>query len=137
MTFDINKAARIMRVGHELSETNRKLKEAAYSFIEWMFQALEGIGLPGESFGWIFRKNRENQTEVSFKLDVGGWHNVTTNKESYMSSIVLFCQALAGPEGERLLAWLEEEVKENSQLLLAVQEGIGAIRSSIRGSTSS
>jgi len=137
--FDINKAARIMRAGSELSETNRKLREAVYSFIEWLFEALDGYELPGEKFGWIFRRNKENnqQIQVSFKMSVGGWYYITTNsKEPQMNSIVLFCQALAGPEGNTLLSWLESQTQERSQLLTALQSGIEAFRSSIGGQSS-
>ena len=137
--FDINKAARIMRAGNEFSETNRKLQEAVYSLIEWLFQALGGYELPGEEFGWIFRRNKENnqQIQVSFNTSVGGWHYVTTNsKEPQMNCIVSFCRALAGSEGEKLLTWLEEETKERSQLLVALQSGIQVFRSSIAGQSS-
>lgn len=125
-----------MRAGDELSETNKKLRGAVYAFIEWIYQALGGYGAPGEESGWIFRKDKEGnrQTSVSFKRDIGGWYSVTINdKEPYMGSIILLCQALAGPEGERLLAWLEKETQERSQLLVALQSRIKAAHSSIAG----
>jgi len=138
MDFDINRAARIMRAGNEFSETNGKLREAVYSFIEWIFQALDGYDLPGESFGWIFKKNRENNQYFDVSFKIGGWYSVTTNsKEQRMDGIVLFCRALAGPEGEILLAWLEKETKERSHLLVAPQSAIRTFRSSVGGSTSS
>ena len=134
--FDINKAARIMRAGNEFSETNMKLQEAVYSFIEWLFQALGEYSLPGDDlFGWIIRRNKDKQQiHVSFKMEVGGWHNVATNfEEPQMNSIILLCRALAGPEGDTLLAWLEKEAQERGQLLVALQSGIQAFRSSIAG----
>ena len=125
-----------MRAGNKFSETNKKLRDAVCSFIEWLFQALDGYELPGEEFGWIFRRNKENdqQIQVSFKMNVGGWYYVATNSEEpQMNSIALLCHALAGPEGETLLAWLEGETNERSQLLVALQSGIQAFRSSIAG----
>ena len=131
MTFDINKAARIMRVGNEFSETNRKLQKAVYSFIEWLFQALSEYELPGEKFGWVIEK-KNNQIRVGFRMNEGGWHDVTTNsKEPQMDDIVLLCRALAGPEGDTLLAWLEEHTQKRSQLLVALESGIQTFRSSI------
>ena len=130
MDFNINKAARIMRAGNEFSETNKKLREAVYSFIEWLFQALDGYELPGEKFGWIFRKKNNQQIEVSFEMNVGGWHYVTTNKkEPQMNSIALLCRALAGPEGDTLLTWLKEQTQERSQFLAALESGIQTFRS--------
>jgi hypothetical protein len=139
MDFNINRAARIMRIGNEFSETNKKLQKAIYSFIEWFFQALDGYELPGEEFGWIFRKNKENnqQIEVAFRMDIGGWHYVSTNsKKPQMNSIALLCQALAGPEGNTLLTWLEKQTQERSQLLVALESGIKTFRSSIAAQSS-
>jgi len=134
MDFNINKAARIMRAGNEFSETNRKLRKAVYSFIEWLFQAFDEYDFPGEKLGWVFEKNEKNsqQIRVSFGMNEGGWHYVTTNsKEPQMDDIVLLCRALAGPEGNTLLAWLEEQTKERSQFLVALESGIKTFRSSI------
>jgi len=137
MNFDINKAARIMRAGDQFSETNRKLQKAVYSFIEWLFQALGEYELPGEKFGWSFRKKNNQQIEVSFEMSEGGWHYVTTNsKESEMDSIALLCRALAGPEGETLLTWLEEQTQERSQFLVALESGIKTFRSSVAAQSS-
>lgn len=125
-----------MRVGNEFSETNKKLQEAVYSFIEWLFLALGEYSLPGEDlFGWIIRRNKDKQQiHLSFKMQVGGWHDVATNfEEPQMNSIALLCHALAGPEGETLFAWLEKETKERSQLLVALQSGIQAVHSSMTG----
>jgi hypothetical protein len=132
MDFNINKAARIMRAGNEFSETNRKLRKAVYSFIEWLFQALDGYELPGEEFGWIFRKNKENnqQTEVSFRMNVGGWYSVIVDGgKMQMRAVMLLCQALAGPEGDTLFTWLEEQTQERDQFLTALQSGIQTFRS--------
>ena len=131
MDFNINKAARIMRAGNEFSETNRKLQKAVYSFIEWLFQALDEYELPGEEFGWVIEK-KNNQIRVGFRMNEGGWHSVTVNNsKTQMRAIVLLCQALAGPEGDTLLTWLEEQTQERSQLLVALESGIQTFRSSI------
>ncbi len=126
-----------MRAGNEFSETNRKLQKAVYSFIEWLFQALDGYDLPGEKLGWVFRKKNNQQIGVSFEMNVGGWHYVTTNKkEPQMDSIALLCQALAGPEGDTLLTWLEKQTQERSQFLAALESGIKTFRSSIAAQSS-
>ena len=131
MNFDINKAARIMRAGNNFSETNRKLRKAVYSFIEWLFQALDEYELPGEEFGWVIEK-KNNQIRVGFRMNVGGWHSVVANsKRPQMNNIVLLCQALAGSEGDTLLAWLKEHTQERSQFLVALESGIQTFRSSI------
>jgi hypothetical protein len=134
MEYNISKAARIMRAGDQLSETNKKLREAVYSFIEWIFQAIDGHQLPGEGFGWVFERDwKTNKIQVMFRVNVGKWRIVTANSEkTYMEEIFLFCQALAGKEGGELLTWMEKQTKERNQFFEAVQSGIEVFRSSLK-----
>jgi len=102
--FDINKAARMVRAGNAFSETNRKLRDAVICFVEWLFAQVAEYQLPvSEEIGWHLKRLDTGFIELSFKTRIGGWHSVTTNQRTeQMNSIILLCQAIAGPEGKRL-----------------------------------
>jgi len=129
--FDINKATRMMRAGNEFSETNRKLRDAVWSFIEWLYEQLTEYQLPNaEEIGWSLRRPNQTQVCLNFKADDGGWHSVITNSdEIYMNNIVLCCRTLAGAGGERLVSWIEQQAQERKQFLAGLQEALQSLRS--------
>lgn len=130
MSLDVNKATRIMRAGNEFSETNRKLREAVWSFIEWLFEHIGDYQLPAqEEIGWAIKRIDDHQILISFKKE-GGWYSVTTNSDEalQMNHIVMLCRALAGPEGEKLVQWLEEQAQERAHMFKAVEEAIVNLR---------
>ena len=130
--FDINRAARMIRAGDEFSKTNNKLRDAVYSFIEWLFKTVDYQLPPAEKFGWSIKKEEGGRISLSFEKIPYGWHTITTNdNKPRMDSITLCCRALAGPEGEKLLAWLEDKIRERNQLLVALQSAMQAFRSSV------
>ncbi|TSC52591.1 MAG: hypothetical protein LiPW39_561 [Parcubacteria group bacterium LiPW_39] len=134
--FEINRAARMLRAGNAFSETNKKLQEAMYCFIEWLFQVVTEYQLPPvEEFGWGIKRKDNRRICLSFRMGQGGWHSVISRDDSpltNMNSIVLCCRALAGPEGEKLIAWLEKEALERNEMLTALQSALKVFRSSVR-----
>jgi len=126
--FDINRAARMMRAGNEFSETNRKLREAVYSFVEWLYKVVEYQLPPAEEFGWFIKKDRDEKTSLSFQKIPYGWHTITVNDtRQNINSIVLCCRALAEAEGEKLIAWLEKQAEERKKMLEGFQSALKQI----------
>ncbi len=135
--FEINQAARMMRAGNEFSETNKKLRDAVYKFIEWLFEVVEEYQLPpANEFGWSFKKLNDKQIQLSFQTPTHCWLSVTTNKnENVMWHVVECCRTLAGPGGEKLIAWLEQQTQERNQLYISLQSAIKNFRSSLNAGT--
>lgn len=120
----------MMRAGDEFSQTNKKLKLAVFSFIEWL---VEQVGYhqfpPAEEFGWVLEKKGDNKIRLGFKSDRSGWLSVTANSdEEQRYQIVEFCATLAGNGGEKLLSWLEQEVQERERMFKGLEEVLRIIR---------
>ena len=115
--FSINKATRIMRAGDEFSKTNQKLKEAVWAFIEWLHGMVGDHGLQHQEIGWIIEKTGPKQIRLSVYTDKEGWVGVVTNSDkASIDQIITLCQAIAGPEMERLTLWLDEQVEERKKM---------------------
>ncbi|MFH1178708.1 MAG: hypothetical protein V1711_03250 [bacterium] len=131
--FEINQAARIMRAGNEFSETNKKLREAVLEFAEWLFEQVTECQLPNPvEFGWKVERLRAGSSQIRLSFKKGReWFSVLTNfNGEQMNDILQCCRALAGPEGERLIIWLEQQNKERQQMLSALQAAMQILRSS-------
>jgi len=131
--FEINQAARMMRAGNEFSETNKKLREAVSVFAEWLLDQVTEYQLPDpDKIGWKIERLRSNNNQVrlSFKMEPRGWFSVISNYDKeQMHNILQCCQALAGPEGKRLITWLEQQNQERQQMLADLQVAMKILRS--------
>ena len=135
--FDINRAARMLRAGNEFSETNRKLREAAISFVEWLYEKLTEFQLPSpEAIGW--KLERDSRTGfILLHFERRSWHTVSNNRDyEQMNAVVELCRAIAGPEGERLTAWLEEQDTQRRRMLDAFTETLRRARRELNPSAS-
>jgi len=136
--FDINRAARMMRAGNELSETNRKLREAVCSFVNWFSGVVESYQLPSSDsgFGWVLENLSYGRIRLGFKCG-SAWYSVINEAEdaSQINQVVMCCRALAGPEGEQLISWLEQRAKERGQMLAALQGALNSFRSAMNPAT--
>ncbi len=128
--FDINKAARMMRVGNQFSETNQKLRKSVDAFINWFHDRVGDEGRLLRELGWAVLELRHNKIALDFLLDSEKVHAecqpfrrvVTNTPETKMTDIVALCNALAGPEGERLFQWLEQRAHDRDSLLSKFQQ---------------
>jgi len=128
--FDINKAARLMRAGDEFSKINEKLKESAISFVKWLFDKVGEWQLPGkQECEWIIaREQKETGVYLSYNTDTSGWNSISTIPgKTSINQILIFCQTLSGPRGDKLLAWIENEIKERQKMLADLQSTIAVL----------
>jgi hypothetical protein len=105
----VSKAARILRAGNEFSETNQKLKNAVWGFIEWLNTICgnELCYIPIKETGWkIFTQGQNLILYFEYK---GKEHEIWKNAS--IDRYETFCHALAGEEGEKLVRWLEQTAK--------------------------
>jgi hypothetical protein len=126
--FDINKAARIMRAGNEFSETNKKLREAIWSFAEWLLECVGDEADSMREIGWRVHRQNNKQVMLAFMphfeddikktKSLQRWGIILTHSDrTNMEMIAECCRRLAGSDGDRLMAWLEKQSQERGELL--------------------
>jgi hypothetical protein len=117
-------AARILRIGDEFSETNQKLIQSVYEFIEWLHKILNAVNPPFEC-GLTLLSLNDRQIQVEYY-----WRNPQASKDFIkftthddspdLTKIVLFCKYLTQGYGTRLVEWMEEVMEERKDLILSL-----------------
>jgi len=126
-TTAISAAARLLRAGNAYSESNRKLREATDTFINWLFNETRGCEpFPG-SLGWYVAYNGNGQRWVQFPVD-NRLVTVTADwKDQRIRDIRALCDALAGDPGAELIQWLEDQTAQNRKYNKALTAFVDAI----------
>ena len=133
--FDINMAARMMRVGDEFSKTNEKLIGAVASFVEWLFKRVGEHELTGEKLGWSIKKE-ENGVVLNFSTATSGWNSAySVEGRNSIHQAVLLCETLAGPQGFKLVEWLEQNTAERKRMLETMDEILRVLHASMGTTT--
>ena len=126
------KTARLFRWADSFSGANRKMQQGAEVFITALYERVGDDQIP-RSIGWVLQHlNQMPQIRLSFETTPGGWHEVTTNSQNSPWRILDLAHALNGPEGERLMQWLEDNTLERekaTETFAAFTSKVGGVKS--------
>lgn len=130
MNFNEEGLKEIVGMGNWLSNTNVRLRKAVYDFINEVYNLMDAEDFFSEEIDWAFRKIEKNGEEfvrASFRrgeAKTNKWVYVDVGKETHMSNIVAFSEALVGPEGQRLLNCMKGETQKRSDFQRAISLGL-------------
>jgi len=117
---EIDAAARVIRAGSVSSETSKKLRVAVWKVIEFITDHLdeEQKRVMWGPTNWTFWRMNNSQCKAKFRLMGKNEYEVITNSnESQYLATTAFCYALVGPDGQRLLKWIESRIQSQQELI--------------------